>query len=666
MYSLLLKPMARYLTKSRFKKGLECPTKLYYTNKKNEYIDSRLDDSFLAALAEGGFQVGELAKGYHPNGINIDELDYETSLAKTNKLLAEEKVIIYEAAFLFENLFIRADILIKNGNKIQLIEVKAKSIDSEADNFLGVKGYIISKWIPYLYDISFQKYVIQKAKPEFEVSAYLMLADKSKIVSVDRLNQKFFLYELDGRLKVKINGDVDEKALGEKILSKINVDDIIEKIYDGTASKDKPDLSFHEMVMQLSKCYENDIKQQDALGSKCGKCEFYANTEQIKAGFKSGFHECWRQIAKFKSEDFEKPHVLDVWFFLKKDEYIKNGVYFQEQLTREDLEAKKPKKNDESGLGRVDRQEIQIIKSKNDDKTHYIDIDGLSAKLKEWKFPLHFIDFETTSVAIPFNKGRKPYEQIAFQYSHHIVTELGEIKHKGQWINSVPGFFPNFDFVRNLKKELDNDKGTIFKYAAHENTILNAIYIQLIESDEKDKKLLCDWIKTITHSKSSMAESWVGERDMVDLRDIVLKYYYNPLTNGSNSIKQVLPAVLNHCDYLKEKYSKPIYGKSVASLNFSEHQWILIDEKSGLVKNPYDTLPRIQEDISNEMFDSLVIDEEAGIYDGGAAMTAYARMQFTEMTNNERDKVKEALLRYCELDTLAMVMIWEAWNQWCK
>ena len=48
----------RYLTKSRFKLAMECPTKLYYTGK-GEYINQDLDDPFLLALAEGGFQVGE-------------------------------------------------------------------------------------------------------------------------------------------------------------------------------------------------------------------------------------------------------------------------------------------------------------------------------------------------------------------------------------------------------------------------------------------------------------------------------------------------------------------------------------------------------------------------------------------------------------------------------
>ena len=43
----------RYLTKSRFKLALDCPTKLYYTAK-DSYANSKNNDTFLEALAEGG------------------------------------------------------------------------------------------------------------------------------------------------------------------------------------------------------------------------------------------------------------------------------------------------------------------------------------------------------------------------------------------------------------------------------------------------------------------------------------------------------------------------------------------------------------------------------------------------------------------------------------
>ena len=43
-------------------------------------------------------------------------------------------------------------------------------------------------------------------------------------------------------------------------------------------------------------------------------------------------------------------------------------------------------------------------------------------------------------------------------------------------------------------------------------------------------------------------------------------------------------------------------------------------------------------------------------------MTAYAKMQFEEMSDYERDELTKSLLQYCELDAMAMVMIYEAWK----
>ena len=84
----------RYLTKSRFKLSIECPTKLYYAGKK-EYANNSLDNPFLEALAEGGFQVGELAKYYYPDGHLVHTLDYHDALEQTNQLLELDNVTIY-------------------------------------------------------------------------------------------------------------------------------------------------------------------------------------------------------------------------------------------------------------------------------------------------------------------------------------------------------------------------------------------------------------------------------------------------------------------------------------------------------------------------------------------------------------------------------------------
>ena len=59
--------------------------------------------------------------------------------------------------------------------------------------------------------------------------------------------------------------------------------------------------------------------------------------------------------------------------------------------------------------------------------------------------------------------------------------------------------------------------------------------------------------------------------------------------------------------------------------------------------------------------DALLADDLV-IAEGGAATTAYARLQFETLNPDTRAKINEALLRYCELDTLAMVMIVQGWR----
>jgi hypothetical protein len=87
----------RYLSKSRFKLALECPTKLYYDGKA-DYANQKIEDTFLMALADGGFQVGELAKQYFPGGVEIKTLNDNDAIKQTSELLKKEQVIIYEAA----------------------------------------------------------------------------------------------------------------------------------------------------------------------------------------------------------------------------------------------------------------------------------------------------------------------------------------------------------------------------------------------------------------------------------------------------------------------------------------------------------------------------------------------------------------------------------------
>jgi len=651
--------MTRYLTKSRFKIGLECPSKLYYEGNK-AYANQSIDDPFLLALAEGGFQVGELAKCYYPGGHMISSLDYTEALAETNRLLQQDKVIIYEAAILYDNFFVRTDVLVKDGNCLKMIEVKAKSVDfATEEGFLNKGGKITSEWKPYLYDAAFQKYVLTKAFPQYQITACLMMADKKALCPTDGLNQKFKIGKnKQGRTIVTVTQPLTAEDLATPILRVIPVEGCCAMIYGQPLEVNGRDYSFYEYADLLSNSYKNNTKITIPISSICRNCEYRATEEELKAGLKDGFQECWKEQLGWIDADFSEQTVLDIWNYRKKDKLLQAGKVKMIDVSEDDIA---PKQDGKPGVSTSERQWLQIQKVQNNDATIFCDIQGLKKEMDSWVYPLHFIDFETSMVAIPFNKGRYPYEGIAFQFSHHVVYEDGRIEHKGEYLNTTSGVFPNFDFVRNLKANLEADEGSVFRYAAHENTYLNIIYNQLQESNEPDKAELCAFIQTITTSVDKGDNKWSGQRDMIDMCELVKRYYYNPATYGSNSIKYVLPAVLNSSKFLQNKYSKPIYGAlgGIPSHNYKDWTWIKM--KDGQVMDPYKLLPNMFRDVDTRNFAILSGNDE--IRNGGAALTAYAKTQFAEMTALERNEIRKALLRYCELDTFAMVMIYEGWKE---
>ena len=326
----------RYLTKSRFKLGIECPTKLFYTGKK-EYPDQKMDDSFLAALAEGGFQVGELAKLYFPNGHDITSLNYEEAENQTLELLKQDNIIIYEPAIRFKDLFIRIDVLVKKGNHFDLIEVKAKSFDdAEEEPFLNKNGTIKSTWKPYLYDIAFQKHVLSGVYPESTVSSYLMMANKNTECHTDGLNQKFKVVKDESNRKgIKVSNTLTEEDLQNKILIQVPVEEEIQLIYDGKDSKVPSEMNFFENIEFLSAKYKSDDKIKSSIGAKCAKCEF--NCSPGEKELKSGFKECWSDALGWKEEDFTDPSVLDIWSFKRKDNLIADGKVKLTDVTENDI-----------------------------------------------------------------------------------------------------------------------------------------------------------------------------------------------------------------------------------------------------------------------------------------------------------------------------------------
>lgn len=651
--------MARYLTKSRFKLAVDCPTKLFYCGKGKEYRDAMAENDFLAMLAEGGYQVGALAKLRYPGGIEIEGLNHAAAEAQTREYLRRDNVVLFEPAIRVGDCFIRIDVLVKNGNRFELIEVKAKSYNSLEPKIEGKRGGISSDMLPYIQDAAFQTWVLRQAFPDAQITTALMMPDKAQLAPLDGLNQMFKINERSN-VEVRIPQGIDTKLVAETLLAKVCVDSYVAEVLSQPLVFPGGPATLGEAASVWAEAYRDDRRTTPIIGKHCSSCQFKAAPDDA---LKSGFHECWKAANGWGDQDFDGGTVLDVFNFHGKQKLIDQGVLKISQVTRDDL-GEFDDEPDADGLNRKQRQWLQVggIPNDYDCGGFYFDRALAAVEMSRWRFPLHLIDFETSAVALPFYKGMRPYEPVAFQFSHHVIEANGSVRHEGEFLCVEPGEFPNYRFARALKEALEGDNGSVFMWSHHENTILSKIVDQLAEGPGRpdDAEALIAFLKSLIKE---------GDRAMVDLCTMADKAFFHPDTKGSSSIKKVLPAILKVSEVLRETYSRPVYGApgGIPSLNFSSPEgfaWIETAE-DGAVREPYAKLKQLAKDLIPEGIGDA--DGNVSIIaEGGAAATAYARLQFEDLDDETRERICSALLRYCELDTLAMVMIVEAWRDWCR
>ena len=249
--------------------------------------------------------------------------------------------------------------------------------------------------------------------------------------------------------------------------------------------------------------------------------------------------------------------------YAKKVSYYKKGLYKYEDLINETLKDDYKK-----------QIEYELY-----DKKDYIDKDNIKKFMSSLKEPIYFLDFETYQIPIPLYDGLKPYDQIPFQYSLHILKD-GNLSHKEYLSES--GIDPRRKLAEALVKDIPLNVCTLAYNMSFEKTV----------------------IKKLAEMFPDLSEHLLNIRD--NIKDLMIpfqnKWYYSKNFKGSYSIKYVLPALFPDDE----------------SLNY--HNLDLI-------------------------------------HNGSEAMSSFAELG--NKSEEEQKYIRERLLRYCELDTYAMVKIYE-------
>jgi hypothetical protein len=157
-----------------------------------------------------------------------------------------------------------------------------------------------------------------------------------------------------------------------------------------------------------------------------------------------------------------------------------------------------------------------------------VDEPALRDLLAELAYPLYFLDYETVSVPVPMYDGCRPYQQVPFQYSLHVVTADGSCQHH-EYLATETGINPMHALAVHMAERIGPSGSVVAWHAPFERGRNTELAASLPEA-------------------AAFFEDLNGR--MVDLEEAVRKgFYAHPGFKGRSSIKAVLPVAAPELSY---------------------------------------------------------------------------------------------------------------------
>ena len=449
------------ISKTTYLYGMQCH-KRFYLNRFHKNL-ANPEDAATQALFQTGTDVGVLAQQLFPGGADAqgeEQFHGLKTVKRTAELLFKTRVI-YEAAFMFNDVLCAVDILVQKGDKFYAYEVKATNSVKEQ----------------HFADTALQYYVLSNSG--------LNLADFSVI-----------------------HFDKDYVRIGEIEVGKLF----------------KPTSVLEEVLLQ-----------QDFIGKHIADLKKLVNLKSIP-NIEMGPH-C------------NKPYACNFSNYC-------------------------------SALN-INPEEIPV-ESAALDQTILLNKDAWESYTAEFNYPLFFFDFETNMYGVPEFNFSRPYQQIPFQYSLHVLFELNQTPlHKSFLGDGI--LDPRPELIEQMIKDLGSSGSIVTWNMSFEKTIIAKLAIDFPDYHEELMAIHARIVDLMIPFRPGKA------------------IVYSEAFEGSYSIKNILP--------------------------------VLVPELS---------------------YQNLTIQE------GGTASFMYGQMR--QLEPSAQEQLRQDLLSYCHLDTLAMLKIWEAVN----
>ena len=269
-------------------------------------------------------------------------------------------------------------------------------------------------------------------------------------------------------------------------------------IKDITKIVQEEQVNIDQNLKEIEEVLNGDMPDID-IGGQCDN--------PFSCDFKS---HCWKHIPT--------PSIFNLYWMNWSTRF---EMYWEDIITYDDIPKNFPL---------TDIQELQVETYKT--KEPFVDKSIIEDFLATIEYPINFFDFETFQNAIPRFDNQRPYQQMPFQYSLHILHEDGTMEHK-EFLGDENSD-PRDDLIEQMLNDI-SATGSIIAYN-------QSFEISRIKELAKFKKSREDELLALNERFVDLIVPFRG------------RGYYHPDFNGSFSIKSVLPAMFpndNELDYKK-------------------------------------------------------------------------------------------------------------------
>lgn len=593
-----------------FQQGVSCPLKLFhYNDEKKTY---RSDIPF---KQRNKLRLRD-AVAFQYDNVKFTSDDPGTAASETNEWMKETGITICGAVIETDDYYTRIPILRKEDEQFSVIQIHGKLRKRSQIQPIKEAGKSRSTDM-YLLKAAYRVEILKQRFPKAAVQVQFFFPKREFKASDEKLLQR------TGRTNIN-----DEETREEiiRLLASVDategVDHMRSSLQESVTHAGFLNLSLAEALQKIKEYLSRPVEHYDVeIHNGCKYCKY--RIREDKAG-------CWEQF--FDQEKISQPnyHVFELIGHGNNLE-AENGFYYQEEVPVNEafhtFEA--IKKAGGKIITIQQRRLLQLLKAKKEPVPKIWAKPGIRV-LQTLHYPLHFIDFEAATYALPMNRNGGPYDPVYFQFSCHTLNEDGQVTHT-EWLDSNPeSGYPHRDFVHNLAGIKDIFEGTLVQYSPFEGQALNYLYREFGRNSMLHKEEL-----SILDNLRSFQRQGESPR-LFDLSRLIRESYFNFFFDGGLGLKSVLTDILKTIKgtSANEQYKVKVYDYEVDMFSGAETD-------GG--PDPYREIQH----------------PEYQIEDGAEAMNAYITMKSQNLSEEETKIIPSLLKRYCALDSYALVIIFQ-------